>query len=148
MEDEQRIGCLLEAQVEICGNDKDKGACFLTLRGLNIKENRECKFNLGGWGLFTLSMVAQGDDGYLRGQLHGRSFAQDNCDGDKMWHRLILSIITLYMNKYIPSIPLHCASHFNTCRERETSSFAMKRRPPVTHDTSWPFGFYQKTRLR
>lgn len=45
----QRIGCLLEAQVEICGNDKDKGACFLTLRGLNIKKNKECKFNLGGW---------------------------------------------------------------------------------------------------
>lgn len=34
----------------------------------------------------------------------------------------------------IPSIPLHCASHSNTWRERETSSFAMKGRPPLAHD--------------
>lgn len=57
-----------EASYEICGNDKRIMELLFSLCGPNIKKN----VSLTVWvRLFTLSMVARGDDGYLRGSTAG-----------------------------------------------------------------------------
>lgn len=124
--------CVLRSPRRDMGMIIDKGTSLLTLRGLNIKKN----VNLARvGGLFTLSIVAGGDDGvdgYLRGQRpHGRSFAYDNCD----WGQnsvIVAWINALFMYvyvRYFPSIPLQPLQHL----ERARNVLIRHKRAPTAH---------------